>query len=70
MSLDTVFNNDTAESQMYKFRFEKTRRTEISVSFQKGFTIGGKANFSIGIPKLLGDGNIGAEIEMQYQVSF
>ncbi|KAI8770807.1 uncharacterized protein LOC106058788 [Biomphalaria glabrata] len=69
LSLDTVFNNDTAESQMYKFRFEKTRRTEISVSFQKGFTIGGKANFSIGIPKLLGDGNIGAEIEMQYQVS-
>ncbi|KAK0040846.1 hypothetical protein Bpfe_029742 [Biomphalaria pfeifferi] len=67
-SLDTVFNNDTAESQMYHFRFEKSRRTEISVTFQKGFTIGGKANFSIGVPKIFSEGTLGAEIQLQYQV--
>uniref|UniRef100_A0A2C9LV34 Uncharacterized protein n=1 Tax=Biomphalaria glabrata TaxID=6526 RepID=A0A2C9LV34_BIOGL len=68
-ALDTVFNNDTAETQMYHFRFEKSRRTEISVTFQKGFTIGGKANFSIGVPQLFGEGSLGAEIQLQYQVS-
>lgn len=69
LSLDTVFKNDTAERQLYKFRLEKSRRTEINVSFQKGFTIGGKANFSIGIPKIFGEGELGVETEMQYQVS-
>ncbi|CAL1547378.1 unnamed protein product [Lymnaea stagnalis] len=69
LSLDTVFKNDTAERQLYKFRFEKSRRTEINVSFQKGFTFGGKANFSIGIPKIFGEGELGIETEMQYQVS-
>ncbi|XP_059170523.1 uncharacterized protein LOC131952057 [Physella acuta] len=69
MSLNTIFDNNTAEKQLYKFRFEKTRRTEINVTFQKGFTFGGKANFSIGVPKLWGEANVGAELEMQYQIS-
>ncbi|XP_059170526.1 uncharacterized protein LOC131952060 [Physella acuta] len=69
MSLNTIFDNNTAEKQLYKFRFEKTRRTEINVTFQKGFTFGGKANFSIGVPKLWGEANVGAELEMQYQIT-
>ncbi|BFZ03010.1 hypothetical protein BsWGS_06049 [Bradybaena similaris] len=65
VSLDTEFRNETAEQQLYKFRFEKTRRTEIEVTFQKGITLGGKATFSIGIPF----GDVGAETELQYEVT-
>ncbi|CAG5129242.1 unnamed protein product [Candidula unifasciata] len=65
ISLDTEFRNETAEQQLYKFRFEKTRRTEIEVTFQKGITIGGKASFSIGIPF----GEAEAETEVQYEVT-
>ncbi|XP_059144745.1 uncharacterized protein LOC131931929, partial [Physella acuta] len=68
LSLNTVFKNSTAESQTYRFRFEKTRRTEVSVTFQKGFTIGGKANFSIGIP-YGSDSKAELAIETSYQVS-
>ncbi|CAG5124011.1 unnamed protein product [Candidula unifasciata] len=65
ISLVTEFRNETAEQQLYKFRFEKTRRTEIEVTFQKGITIGGKASFSIGIPF----GEAEAETEVQYEVT-
>jgi hypothetical protein len=38
------------------------------VTYQKGFSIGGKASFSIGLPKVLGDGSIGVELDKQLQV--
>ncbi|XP_005113192.2 uncharacterized protein LOC101858001 [Aplysia californica] len=63
VSLDTQFSNDTAAAQTYKFRFEKQRRSTVNVSFQRGFTIGGKAKFSVGLPLA------GGEASLQYQVS-
>lgn len=69
ISIDTEFANDTAKTQTYEFRFEKTRTTSVEVSYQKGFTVGTRASFSIGVPKILGDGSIGLETETQYEVS-
>ncbi|XP_059167408.1 uncharacterized protein LOC131949579 [Physella acuta] len=66
VSLETVFGNDTSEKQTYKFRFEKNRKTVISVSFHRGFTFGGAARFNVGIPKQLG---FGLETDMHYQVT-
>nr|KAG5697712.1 hypothetical protein BaRGS_000597 [Batillaria attramentaria] len=67
--LETVFNNDTGEEQTYNFKFEKIRKATISVSYQKGYSIGGKANFSLGLPKVLSDGSAGVELDMHVQVS-
>ncbi|XP_059167406.1 uncharacterized protein LOC131949577 [Physella acuta] len=66
ISLETIFGNDTDEKQSYKFRFEKTRKTVINVLIQKGFTFGGKANFSVGIPKQL---KFGLETDLHYQLN-
>ncbi|CAL1546609.1 unnamed protein product [Lymnaea stagnalis] len=66
VSLETFFGNDTPDRQTYKFRIEKSRKTVISVSFQKGFTFGGKANFSIGLTK---DTSLGIEADMHFQVT-
>ncbi|KAK6962439.1 metalloendopeptidase [Biomphalaria glabrata] len=66
VSLETVFDNDTDEKQTYKFRFEKTRKTTVTVSCQESFTFGGKANFSIGLPKNI---NLGIESDMHFQVT-
>ncbi|XP_005104813.2 uncharacterized protein LOC101857663 [Aplysia californica] len=63
VSLDTQFSNDTAAPQTYKFRFEKQRRSRVTVSFQRGFTLGGKAKFTVGLPLA------GAEASLQYQVT-
>lgn len=69
IGLKTEFNNDTDEKQTYTFQFEKVRTASVEVSYQKGFSIGAKADFSIGLPKVLGDGSIGVEIDKQLQVS-
>ncbi|KAH9487804.1 hypothetical protein Btru_068390 [Bulinus truncatus] len=66
VSLETVFDNDTDEKQTYKFRFEKTRKTTVTVSCQESFTFGGKANFSIGLPQNI---NLGIENDMHFQVT-
>ncbi|XP_059167403.1 uncharacterized protein LOC131949575 [Physella acuta] len=66
VSLETVFDNDTDQNQSYKFRFEKTRKSVISVSTQKGFTFGAKANFSFGILQSLG---FGCETDLHHQTN-
>nr|KAI8751680.1 hypothetical protein BgiMline_016211 [Biomphalaria glabrata] len=65
-SLETVFDNDTKEKQTYKFRFEKTRKTVVTVSCLKSFTFGGKANFSVGIPRNV---NLGLDSDLHFQVT-
>ena len=50
-------------------RFDKTRKASITVSYQKGFSIGGKANFSLGLPKVLSDKSLGLEMTTNLQVS-
>ncbi|XP_046561015.1 uncharacterized protein LOC124270036 isoform X2 [Haliotis rubra] len=47
--LSTDYHNDTDMDQVYKFRMERARKASVKVTFQKGFTIGGTANFSIGV---------------------
>ncbi|KAK7090292.1 uncharacterized protein [Littorina saxatilis] len=69
MGLETVFNNDTDKDQTYNFRFEKMRKASINVSYQKGYSIGTKANFSLGLPKVLSDSSIGVEMNMNVQVT-
>ena len=66
--LETEFNNDTDEKQTYTFQFEKVRTATVEVSYQRGFSIGAKANFSIGLPKVLGDGSIGVEMDKRLEV--
>nr|KAG5685181.1 hypothetical protein BaRGS_005612 [Batillaria attramentaria] len=69
IGLETEFNNDTDEQQTYTFQFEKTRTAAVEVSYQKGYSIGAKANFSIGLPPVFGDGSVGFEVEKQLQVT-
>ncbi|XP_067670167.1 uncharacterized protein [Haliotis asinina] len=45
--LITEYHNDTEMAQVYKFRMERARKASVTVTFQKGFTVGGKANFSL-----------------------
>ncbi|KAK6194564.1 hypothetical protein SNE40_000178 [Patella caerulea] len=63
--LRTEFRNNTGTNQMYKFRFERTRKASVTVTFQKGFTIGGKAHFSLGLPVAGGT----ADVNMTLQVT-
>lgn len=69
IGLETEFRNNTGEKQTYTFRFEKTRRAAINVSYQKGYSIGAKTNFTIGLPKILADGQLGAEFDMHVEVT-
>ncbi|XP_048246226.1 uncharacterized protein LOC125377306 [Haliotis rufescens] len=64
--LQTQFRNNTNRSQTYKFRIERTRKATISVTFQRGFSIGGKAQFKLGLPKMLSQGG---EVDMRLQIS-
>ncbi|GFO35878.1 metalloendopeptidase [Plakobranchus ocellatus] len=70
VTIDTKFDNGTGEKQTYKFRFEKTRRTDVTVSFQKGFTFGTTTSFKVGLPQILG-GETGVEAgaSTEYQVT-
>ncbi|XP_046378725.1 uncharacterized protein LOC124150738 [Haliotis rufescens] len=47
--LSTDYQNDTNRDQIYKFRMERARTASVNVTFQTGFSIGGSANFSIGV---------------------
>ncbi|KAK7090125.1 hypothetical protein V1264_009967 [Littorina saxatilis] len=69
MALSTDFTNCTDVAQTYKFRFEKTRKASLGVTFQRGFSIGGKVDFSLGLPKLTADGKVGGEVDMRLTVS-
>nr|KAG5686899.1 hypothetical protein BaRGS_016914 [Batillaria attramentaria] len=59
--LETKFRNDTDKTQTYSFKFEKTRTATLHVTYQRGFSIGGKANFSIGLPAA-GEGEVRYEV--------
>lgn len=68
--ISTDFTNNTDKDQTYKFRFEKSRKASLTVTFQRGYTIGGKANFSIGLPKELpASASSGGEFDMRISVS-
>ncbi|KAK7089986.1 uncharacterized protein [Littorina saxatilis] len=69
VGLETEFKNSTGEKQTYNFRCEKTRKATMTVTYQKGFSIGGKANFSLGLPKIMPDGKASTEIDMRVSVS-
>ncbi|XP_046378717.2 uncharacterized protein LOC124150734 isoform X2 [Haliotis rufescens] len=58
--LSTDYHNDTDMDQVYKFRMERARKACMTVTFQKGFTIGGSANFSIGVV----DGNLETSLQI------
>ncbi|XP_046561299.1 uncharacterized protein LOC124270302 [Haliotis rubra] len=64
--LQTQFRNNTNKCQTYKFRTERTRKATISVSFQRGFSIGGKAQFKLGLPKMM---SLGCDVDMRLQIS-
>ena len=49
-------------------RFEKSRRAAVEVTYQRGFSIGGRANFKLGLPMVLPDGELSSEINMHYEV--
>ncbi|XP_076435909.1 uncharacterized protein LOC143275587 [Babylonia areolata] len=71
-ALSTDFTNGTGKEQTYTFRFEKTRKASMAVTFQKGFTVGGKVNFSLGLPRLPAAGgkcSVGGEVDMRINVS-
>uniref|UniRef100_A0A0B6ZNM3 Uncharacterized protein n=1 Tax=Arion vulgaris TaxID=1028688 RepID=A0A0B6ZNM3_9EUPU len=69
IEISTDFVNDTDREQTYKFRLEKTRKAVLSVSFQKGFTVGGKARFSVELPKLVSGTQVSAETDMTINVT-
>lgn len=61
--LEHKFVNRTDEEQKYEFRFEKVRTGSVNVSYQKGFSIGGKASFALDLAHVPG-----LEIESRYEV--
>nr|KAG5686904.1 hypothetical protein BaRGS_016919 [Batillaria attramentaria] len=61
--LEHKFVNKTDVVQTYEFRFEKTRKASLTVTYQKGFSIGGKANFSLDLAHVPG-----LHIEGRYEV--
>ena len=67
MHVKTVFSNETESELVYNFRFEKQRTSEVSISFQKGFTMGMSTNFKVGLP--LTESEFGTEASMEYSVS-
>lgn len=69
IGLQTVFNNDTPHDQTYNFKIDKTRRATINVTYQKGYSIGGTANFTLGLPKVLTDNSLSAGVNMNVQVT-
>ncbi|BFZ06171.1 hypothetical protein BsWGS_09210 [Bradybaena similaris] len=69
VEIATDFVNDTDREQTYKFRLEKTRKAILSVSYQRGFTVGGKARFSVGLPKLASDSQASVETDMTINVT-
>ncbi|KAL8580902.1 hypothetical protein ACOMHN_039602 [Nucella lapillus] len=69
IGLETEFNNDTKETQTYTFQFQKVRNASVEVSYQRGYSIGTKANFSIGLPKVFGDGSVGVEVDRHLEIT-
>ncbi|GFR60519.1 DNA excision repair protein ERCC 6 [Elysia marginata] len=70
VTIDTQFKNDTEREQTYKFRFEKNRRQEMTVSFQKGFTFGTETHFKVGLPQIFGgDTELEFGANTEYQVT-
>ncbi|KAK7484436.1 hypothetical protein BaRGS_00024321 [Batillaria attramentaria] len=69
MGLETDFKNSTSEKQTYNFKFEKTRKASLNVSYQRGFSFGNKTSFSVGLPKILADGKVGTEFDMHINVT-
>ncbi|KAK7483870.1 hypothetical protein BaRGS_00024887 [Batillaria attramentaria] len=53
----------SSSKDTYEFRFEKTRKASLTVTYQKGFSIGGKANFSLDLVYVPG-----LHIEGRYEV--
>lgn len=68
VGLKTMFNNNTEKEQKYNFNFEKTRHASVNITYQKGYSIGGKANFTLGLPKVDENGSVGAEVEAYVEV--
>ena len=48
--------------------FQKTRKASMSVSYQKGYSFGGTANFSLGLPKVLSNNSLDLGLSMNVQV--
>ncbi|XP_025080130.1 uncharacterized protein LOC112555819 [Pomacea canaliculata] len=69
VGLKTMFNNNTEKEQKYNFNFEKTRHASVNITYQKGYSIGGKANFTLGLPKVDENGSVGAEVEAYVEVT-
>lgn len=69
VGLETAFNNDTDHDQTYNFKFDKTRKATLSVTYQKGYSIGGTANFTLGLPKVLADSSLSTGVSMNVQVT-
>ncbi|XP_025079412.1 uncharacterized protein LOC112555291 isoform X1 [Pomacea canaliculata] len=69
IGLETRFNNDTETEQKYNFNFQKERSASVEVTYQRGFSIGGKANFTLGVPKITAEGKVGIEIETHVEVT-
>ncbi|XP_076435715.1 uncharacterized protein LOC143275459 [Babylonia areolata] len=69
VGLKTEFRNDTEKDQTYNFRMEKTRTATVQVNYQTGFSIGGSVSFMLGVPKVLPDGEISAEVNATYEVT-
>ena len=42
----------------------------MTVTYQKGYSIGGKASFSLGLPKVMSDSSVGGEMNMNVQVTW
>lgn len=62
--LETKFRNDTDKDQTYSFKFDKTRTARVDVNYQRGFSFGGRANFTLGLPSGPGLGG-----EVRYNVT-
>lgn len=65
----TNFKNDTGVEQSYKFKIQRQTKATTSVTYQRGFTIRGNANFKISIPAAFGDCGVSAGVDGQLSIT-
>ncbi|XP_063430926.1 uncharacterized protein LOC134712873 [Mytilus trossulus] len=65
----TQYENNTAKDQVYNLKTNRQTQARTYVSFQKGFAIKGKANFSIDIPERFGHCGVTASASGKLKVT-
>lgn len=65
----TNLTNDTGSEQSYKVKVQRQTKATTTVTYQRGYTIKGSANFKLEIPAVFGNCGVSAGIDGQLTVT-